>query len=1478
MAESPDRERLRRLSADDATARMHEPGRTTAVAPLAVRASAAVGRRTLAESWGRDVDAAAAGLEPAVAATDGSFYGQGRDRWAPVQRRSAGAAPDSGDPRAIGRQGTEDASDRLPHLDLIQRLFGRHDVSAVRARVGGAAADASRALGAVAYAQGEHVAFASSPDLRTAAHEAAHVVQQRHGVAISSGLDGGASDPHEQHADAVAELVVRGESAEALLDQHAGSSGGGGASGAVQRDTKGAQAAVVAPSNGAPALVKGAHAWPVLADGGKPYKIISAKDPVQFWTVSAWIRAGEGFHASGSKAVSPACAAEIITALGWVAPERVAAAAHHLVFDLHQEVTANEAAASAFYALGLPSAKPVVSRASADLVQVAARLTEQNVPSGAPIVPDENMRGDVVRALAAFTGLTPDADAVQTLGALPRFAKAPVENGVVLWDIDAATGNVLFGVDETAGAEPHRYARWLRGTHEHARSAPARAKLQLVNFYGRPVPATFAADHTVAEAGHPTWIGLDVAWPTEVPSPDTYEPVPMATRGHRNRPVALAQCEWTIVPEGGAAGTTVVTAATDLAELEHVFVLPAGLSRATFAVTVMASLPAYFEDVELSTTIDVKSTEALMSELRGEAFGDLAPEVETRTPETFDASGSGEDDHGLRTNGRLPASFKPTLPGAADPHAGARAANRVRLAATMMYLTTRGAPQAALDAVAKEIKRAADADQVLETEHDAGWQPFQIRGTYLSRDEDVPSGALVLYGSVHLSGPIVAMAVVEIRDLSRRFDNSDMKFTGTGRTFEAALKAAFTDQAKAYPAGMVAIDAEEIAVEVGGLLRTSVGGGTGKTIGFQLGTDSRWNRVKAKVWDPSVSFVINTAGMIAMGIFPPSAAVVAPLLAVYNSAGVADRMKTQQERGTLTLGMAATSVGEIALNILPMAGSAKVFTAGWFLLEGANWGGQAVLMSASALGVADDLQRSDVAALSQMYDQLQELEANTSTPPAQVEAARRALMARAELTSTRIEKAFNDQIAHNGLFALGGSVVHRAGALTGHERAGFVEELLAAVFAQDKEPVAKPGPDGGSPRDEEAAHGGSAQEPASRAAHEVPGSEFTGQARPGQQRAKLDPAVLIEHARGAATIMNMGSGAHAFHEIGDGRLLITVPGAKNIRVTFELMPARSDVANHDFKVGDTDAIVRISEQARLEDVTRAIAHELAEIQGLASGAPSGAPAMRPGSEGTELTHHDLGRRAEVEILLYQLDNVSPAARTDVVHELTALLEHLGFDAKTIGSDRRAQRVLGERAVARIDEILNKPRIVGKLDTDLITSGITNGIWKCVVSVRIPNGDARMVIEAFAPVDALGQPNGELEFNLSNEVRVDSRTQRVKVQDEGRLTDLAIRAVSDRYRGTFGSDPDNLDGSLAFDNKALFQRAYAEIVHASPKIAPEVAALAAIKRTPFGEARVRAKYDQFEVRTAGTESIVIGDPPRVQEVPANITVNARRKKS
>lgn len=124
-------------------------------------------------------------------------------------------------------EGMQGGGARLPHLEAVQRSFGGHDVSGIRAHVGGAARDAAGDLGAKAYASGGQVAFAETPDLHTAAHEAAHVVQQRAGVQLKGNV-GRSGDRYEAHADAVADRVVQGRSAEDLLAPYAGGGAAGG--------------------------------------------------------------------------------------------------------------------------------------------------------------------------------------------------------------------------------------------------------------------------------------------------------------------------------------------------------------------------------------------------------------------------------------------------------------------------------------------------------------------------------------------------------------------------------------------------------------------------------------------------------------------------------------------------------------------------------------------------------------------------------------------------------------------------------------------------------------------------------------------------------------------------------------------------------------------------------------------------------------------------------------------------------------------------------------------------------------------------------------------------------------------------------------------------------------------------------------------------------------------------------------------------
>jgi hypothetical protein len=142
-----------------------------------------------------------------------------------VQKKAGGEAREPAQDAA--RRGIQSPTTAMPHGAEIQRAFGAHDISHIQAHTGDGSA---AAMGAEAYATGHHVVFDKPPDLHTAAHEAAHVVQQARGVNLYGGV-GEAGDAYERHADEVADRVVQGKSAEDLLGQP---THGGAQSGVVQ--------------------------------------------------------------------------------------------------------------------------------------------------------------------------------------------------------------------------------------------------------------------------------------------------------------------------------------------------------------------------------------------------------------------------------------------------------------------------------------------------------------------------------------------------------------------------------------------------------------------------------------------------------------------------------------------------------------------------------------------------------------------------------------------------------------------------------------------------------------------------------------------------------------------------------------------------------------------------------------------------------------------------------------------------------------------------------------------------------------------------------------------------------------------------------------------------------------------------------------------------------------------------------------------
>jgi hypothetical protein len=850
------------------------------------------------------------------------------------------------------------------------------------------------------------------------------------------------------------------------------------------RRRRGAQ---TARQDGASHELKESEEGPVFASNELPYQVSERG----VWVIRDWVMAAPDLEKKPRGLLAPSRARRVLEAVAWVEPSRIEWAAANLLFVFSKRIDLLRFGTEAFHVTGLPQGTDAVaSRGGRRGLDVVVALEDPKLIPGGAVAFTEMIFDKAVAAVTNLTGLPPDLSGLEMLATEPAFQKLKVGNGTVLLHFDEELCDGLFGTEA--------YQRWAGGKVSRDKAEAERPpeqgapKLALSNFYQQPVPGTLTNSGEPIESNEQVWFEVVVAWPTHFPDPSLHRAPPMATPGHRGN-VALLQCEWEIerLSEDADRRRSVETARSSVAELRHSLKLDPGESIGRFRITARTRFDEYFAPAEFSKIVVVRSTEATMAKLRSEAFGDLQPESEQRTPESFAdrTRGSGSDIHGTRTSGALPSGFvsspAPARGAAVDPRAAARSSETQRLQATRMYLAAQG-PRAveALQALDRELAARRASERSLAGDRAKRWQPFEIRGTYLAREEGLASGPLSLYGTVHIErvrerimdGDEVAPSVyedvdyvvVQVRDLSRRFDPNDLTFIGRGSTFDAALRDAFVDLAKAYPKGVISVLAEQIdgdaVARANGSAGPAGGGenrlGTGKAIGFELGTDSTWKRARATVWDPAVNIAVNLGAIALMAFVPGSAIVVAPMLAVYNSAQAVDRIASESARGTLTAGTFAMSVGEIALNVLPMVGQAKKFTAGWFAIETANWGGQVLLMTAGALQAARDLQGRDVAALAALYQELQALEADPKGNAAALEAARAEIMARAKAVSDRIHEQMWEQVKSNALVAVAGSVVHHA---TAQAKAQMMEEFAQKGGAQEQREGTAP-PAGAAPR------------------------------------------------------------------------------------------------------------------------------------------------------------------------------------------------------------------------------------------------------------------------------------------------------------------------------------------------------------------------------------------------------------------------------
>jgi hypothetical protein len=400
------------------------------------------------------------------------------------------------------------------------------------------------------------------------------------------------------------------------------------------------------------------------------------------------------------------------------------------------------------------------------------------------------------------------------------------------------------------------------------------------------------------------------------------------------------------------------------------------------------------------------------------------------------------------------------------------------------------------------------------------------------------------------------------------------------------------------------------------------------------------------------------------------------------------------------------------------------------------------------------------------------------------------------------------------------------------------------------------------------------------AAHQVPGAGFTGVRPQGEKKPIFKEADVAASTRDATEILNYGEQRDRnAHLVGDNRVLITV-GSSQVTVKVVIGEPMPQVAKHNYKQGANQATVMISKEARPQDITRAVAHELAEIQ-LALEHPDALArpdALKKGSTDERLSAHDEGRRAELKILLYELQN-QPGRKAEIQGEIQKLIEHLGFDMATVNGDMRARRIFGDQVIAELDAMGGRERMWFKPEQVRAEPRLLKpGAKQWVLDFEVPlGGDWGSLGHAECLLEH-GRPISDPEFYLRKDAVIGGKDIRLSIGDPGNpisVTDFAVKKTREKFKEVFGHDPDTLPGSLAADNKLIFQRAYAaEMIK---KTDPATALQRAILETPFGSKRADNGYGKFDIEPKGEVEILVGHPPRLVKVPANIHVVARKSR-
>lgn len=535
------------------------------------------------------------------------------------------------------------------------------------------------------------------------------------------------------------------------------------------------------------------------------------------------------------------------------------------------------------------------------------------------------------------------------------------------------------------------------------------ARTERTPVFDTPIPFRIDQQNGRVVAGEKVRFTLAIDWPAEFDCELRSE--------YTWRPKA-AEVDWTFerTLPGGATQIARSHAIThgDHEGIDHVFQLEPGEVSAIWTVTAFVRHNFFRPGIQ-PTLVEVKTYETRVQETRDQAFADLGmPAIED---DDYDFStslfnevfGSHDQDHGRRFRGELPKDFAGRTPEQRTKSLDEEIGRNQQLLA---YLRKDHASSAATESCEHYLAKLAGARRSLGNDLHDGWQPFEVRGSFLGRDNQMPDGPLDLQGAVNWI-PLPAgtpLVMVQLRDLSRKLAADNYRFEGSGQTYEAALEAAFVELCKRYPGGKISLLAE--GFEPSGKQPT------GKTVGFELATGTAWKDVKEKVFDPAVNVIVNVGSAMLMIFVPATIPVLLPLTIAYNETQTVDQLAQAWDDGTLTPSKGAVLLSQVGLDLMPLLGRAPVFRASrraFAVFEGFQVGTQALVMTLQAQQMIRNIRDQDIQGMARLYEDYVALERSTQQSDPHLQAMEHELDERANAIRQRSLEVWIDLVKQQAI-------------------------------------------------------------------------------------------------------------------------------------------------------------------------------------------------------------------------------------------------------------------------------------------------------------------------------------------------------------------------------------------------------------------------------------------------------------------------------